>query len=120
MCAQQGHILICLGADQYVHLRDGWIRSNKGFMLVYSVSSNSSFTRIQGLYDEVQQVKKSPYPYTSSHVPIILVGNKVDIAEQYVSQLKGIEMARTLGYAFFEKSAKDGGNVEESFYTIGL
>jgi small GTP-binding protein len=111
-------ILDTAGADSYIHLRDGWIRSNKGFILVYSISSKSSFIRIQGLYDEIQKVKKSSHPYTSSQVPIIIVGSKADIAKREVSLLEGKEMARILGYRFFESSAKDGGNIEKSFYTI--
>lgn len=65
-----------------------------------------------------QKVKKSSHPHTSSHVPIILIGNKVDMVEQEVSLLEGKEMARTLGCRFVEASAKDDGNIEESFPTI--
>ena len=111
-------ILDTAGADEYLHLRDRWIRSNEGFILVYSISSKSSFIRIQGLYDQIQQVKKSPHPHTSFHVPIILVGNKDDMVEREVSLLEGKEIARILGCRFVEASAKDGGNVEDSFYAI--
>jgi GTPase KRas protein len=109
-------ILDTAGADEYLHLRDRWIRATEGFILVYSISSRSSFRRIRGLYDQIQQVKKSPH--ASSQVPIMLVGNKVDMAKRRVSLLEGKEMARTLGCRFVEASAKDGRNVEESFYTI--
>jgi GTPase KRas protein len=40
------------------------------------------------------------------------------MAEREVSLLKGKEMARILGCRYFEASAKDGGNIEKSFYTI--
>ncbi|KAH8797463.1 ras family-domain-containing protein [Hyaloscypha sp. PMI_1271] len=111
-------IIDTAGVDEYSHFRDEWIRSNEGFILVYSISSRPSFTRIQGLYDQIQQIKKSTHPHTSSRVPIVLVGNKVDIAKRKVSLLEGEGMARKLGCKFLEASAKDGGNVDESFYTI--
>jgi GTPase KRas protein len=111
-------IIDTAGVDEYSHFRDEWIRANEGFILVYSISSRPSFTRIQGLYDQIQQIKKSTHPHTSSRVPIVLVGNKVDIAKRKVSLLEGEGMARKLGCKFLEASAKDGGNVEESFYTI--
>jgi small GTP-binding protein len=102
------------GGDEYRHLRDTYIRCNEAFVLVYSISSRSSFTRIQGLYDEIQQAKKPP----SSQVPIILVGNKADMVERAVSQEEGEEMARLLGCKFFEVSAKDGENVKKLFRTM--
>ncbi|KAH6667757.1 ras family-domain-containing protein [Halenospora varia] len=111
-------ILDTAGADEYLYLRDGWIRANEGFILVYSISSTLSFTRIQGLYDQIQQIKKSPHPHTSPPVPIMLVGNKVDTAKRRVSLLEGEGMARKLGCRFVEASARNGENVEESFYTI--
>ncbi len=111
-------IIDTAGVDEYSHFRDEWIRANEGFILVYSISSRPSFTRIQGLYDQIQQIKKSTHPHTSSRVPIILVGNKVDITKRKVSLLEGEGMAQKLGCKFLEASAKDGGNVEESFYTI--
>jgi GTPase KRas protein len=111
-------IIDTAGGDEYSHLRDEWIRANEGFMLVYSISSRPSFTRIQGLYDQIQQIKKSTHPQTSPRVPIILLGNKVDTAERKVSLLEGEGMARKLGCKFLEASAKDGRNVEKSFSTI--
>jgi GTPase KRas protein len=111
-------IIDTAGVDEYSHFGDEWIRANEGFILVYSISSRLSFTRIQGLYDQIQKIKKSTHPHSSSRVPIVLVGNKVDIAKRKVSLLEGEGMARKLGCKFLEASAKDGGNVEESFYTI--
>ena len=110
-------ILDTAGVDEYSHLRDGWIRANEGFILVYSISSRLSFAGIQGLYDQIQQIKKLTHPHVSQ-VPIILVGNKVDIAKRKVSLLEGEDMARKLGCAFLEASAKDGGNFEESLLCI--
>jgi len=48
----------------------------------------------------------------------MLVGNKVDSAKRRVSLQEGEAMARELGCGFVEVSAKNGGNVEEAFYTI--
>ncbi|KAG9240412.1 ras family-domain-containing protein [Calycina marina] len=109
-------ILDTAGVDEYSNLIDGWIRGNDGFILVYSISSRLSFARIQGLYDQIQQIKKLNHPHINSQVPITLVGNKVDITKRMVSFLEGKDMARNLGCAFLEASAKDGGNFEESLF----
>ena len=110
-------ILDTAGADEYLNLRDNWIQISEGFMLVYSISSKGSFTRIQGLYDRIQQIKNLR-PHTSSQVPIMLVGNKVDAAQREVSVLEGNEMARMLGCSFVEASAKENENVQKAFNTV--
>lgn len=79
------NILDTVGAYEYLHLRDKSIRANEGFILIYSISSRPSFTQIQGLYNQIQQVKKPLYPHASSQVPIMLVGNKIDIVKREVS-----------------------------------
>jgi GTPase KRas protein len=46
-------IIDIAGVNEYSYRKDEWIRANEGFILVYSISSRSSFIRIQGLYDQI-------------------------------------------------------------------
>jgi GTPase KRas protein len=52
-------ILDTAGLEEYTALRDQWIRDGEAFVLVYSISSRSSFTRIQRFHDQVKRVKES-------------------------------------------------------------
>jgi GTPase KRas protein len=124
-------VLDTAGQEEYTALRDQWIRDGEGFVLVYSISSRSSFTRIQRFHNQIQRVKESSssspsYPGSpissaapSAPVPIMLVGNKSDrVTEREVSTQEGQALARELGCEFVEASAKNCINVEKAFYDV--
>jgi GTPase KRas protein len=125
-------VLDTAGQEEYTALRDQWIRDGEGFVLVYSISSRSSFTRITRFHNQIQRVKESTaastaYPGSpmtvpvapSAPVPIMLVGNKSDrVTEREVSTQEGHALARELGCEFVEASAKNCINVEKAFYDV--
>lgn len=124
-------VLDTAGQEEYTALRDQWIRDGEGFILVYSISSRSSFTRIKRFHHQIQRVKESTasspsYPGSpisaanpAAPVPIMLVGNKSDrIAEREVSTQEGHALARELGCEFVEASAKNYINVDKAFYDV--
>jgi len=124
-------VLDTAGQEEYTALRDQWIRDGEGFVLVYSISSRSSFSRIKRFHHQIQRVKEStasspsypgsPIAATSSSapVPIMLVGNKSDrVTEREVSTQEGHALARELGCEFTEASAKTRTNVEKAFYDV--
>jgi len=126
-------VLDTAGQEEYTALRDQWIRDGEGFVLVYSISSRSSFTRIQKFHHQIQRVKESSasspsFPgspisqsmvVNSGNVPVMLVGNKSDrVTEREVSTQEGHALARELGCEFVEASAKNCVNVEKAFYDV--
>ncbi|KAI1336740.1 ras-like GTPase Ras2 [Xylariaceae sp. FL0016] len=126
-------VLDTAGQEEYTALRDQWIRDGEGFVLVYSISSRSSFSRIKRFHHQIQRVKEScqssPTGYPGSPianaggppsaVPIMLVGNKSDrVTEREVSTQEGHALARELGCEFVEASAKNCINVEKAFYDV--
>lgn len=126
-------VLDTAGQEEYTALRDQWIRDGEGFVLVYSISSRSSFTRIQKFHHQIQRVKESSasspsFPgspisqsmvVNSGMVPVMLVGNKSDrVTEREVSTQEGHALARELGCEFVEASAKNCVNVEKAFYDV--
>ena len=130
-------VLDTAGQEEYTALRDQWIRDGEGFVLVYSITSRSSFTRIQKFYHQIQRVKESSNAgsptsigYLSSPVssvsmsgggqaPVMLVGNKSDrVTEREVSMQEGSALAKELGCEFVEASAKNCINVEKAFYEV--
>jgi GTPase KRas len=128
-------VLDTAGQEEYTALRDQWIRDGEGFVLVYSISSRSSFTRIQKFHHQIQRVKEaasagSPtYPgsplsqtmgsISSGPAPVMLVGNKCDrVTEREVSTQEGSALAKQLNCEFVEASAKNCVNVEKAFYDV--
>ncbi|KAK5115733.1 Ras GTPase [Meristemomyces frigidus] len=128
-------VLDTAGQEEYTALRDQWIRDGEGFVLVYSISSRSSFTRIQKFHHQIQRVKESAaagsptYPgsplsqtmgsSTFGPAPVMLVGNKCDrVTEREVSTQEGSALAKQLGCDFVEASAKNCVNVEKAFYDV--
>lgn len=124
-------VLDTAGQEEYTALRDQWIRDGEGFVLVYSISSRSSFSRIKRFHHQIQRVKEScasspsymGSPIATANpqapVPIMLVGNKSDrVTEREVSTQEGHALARELGCEFVEASAKNCVNVEKAFYDV--
>jgi GTPase KRas protein len=129
-------VLDTAGQEEYTALRDQWIRDGEGFVLVYSISSRSSFTRIPRFHNQILRVKESAGTgvgggggYNNSTqmyaggggaaVPIMLVGNKSDrVTEREVSTQEGHALARELGCEFVEASAKNCVNVERAFFEV--
>ncbi|KAI9878354.1 MAG: Ras GTPase ras2 [Pleopsidium flavum] len=133
-------VLDTAGQEEYTALRDQWIRDGEGFVLVYSITSRASFTRIQKFHHQIQRVKESssagsptgggylssPLAATPSmvtagggHSPVMLVGNKSDrVTEREVSTQEGQALAKDLGCEFVEASAKNCINVEKAFYDV--
>src|SRR5688500_4802976 len=94
-------------------MRDQYMRTGQGFILVYAITSRSSFDEIGGFREQILRVKDK------DRVPMILVGNKCDLeTERQVTTGEGQDLARSFGCPFFESSAKTRINVEESFYEL--
>ncbi|KAJ3082791.1 Ras GTPase ras2, partial [Quaeritorhiza haematococci] len=107
-------VLDTAGQEEYTaRLRDQWIRDGEGFLLVYSITSRSTFDRVERFKEQITRVKDT------DKVPLMLVGNKCDkIAEREVSKEEGIHMAKKIKCEFIETSAKTCVNVEKAFYQV--
>lgn len=104
---------IYIPVEEYTALRDQWIRDGEGFLLVYSITSRSTFERIERFRDQIFRVKDV------DNVPMMLVGNKCDkVTDREVTREEGYAMAKRLGCDFIETSAKTCVNVERSFYQV--
>ncbi|KAI8923489.1 small GTPase superfamily [Entophlyctis helioformis] len=110
-------ILDTAGQEEYTALRDQWIRDGEGFLLCYSITSRSTFERLERFKEQIERVKDVD---SSRHpVPMIIVGNKCDrTMDREVSQAEGANLARYLGCEFVEASAKTAFNVERAFYSV--
>ena len=78
------------------------MKNGQGFVLVYSITAQSTFNDLQDLKEQILRVKDS------DEVPMVLVGNKCDLEdERVVGKDQGLNMARQFGScSFMETSAK--------------
>ncbi|PRP84664.1 ras-1 [Planoprotostelium fungivorum] len=106
-------ILDTAGQEEYIELREVYMRGGEGFIIVYSITDKKSFKEVPEFRERTMRVKDKEY------VPMILVGNKADLEQQrQVSKSEGEELAKSLGMAFIETSAATGLNTDEVFQTI--
>ena len=101
-------ILDTAGTEQFTAMRDLYMKNGQGFVLVYSISSQSTFNDLLELRDQILRIKDS------LDVPMVLVGNKCDLEdERVVSKDQGQTLARQFNCTFMEASAKLKINVPE-------
>jgi len=106
-------ILDTAGQDEYSAMRAHYMRSGEGFLLVYSITSRSSFEAVNDFYQQILRIKDK------DTFPVILVANKSDLEyERQVGMNEGRELARRLNCKCIETSAKQRFNVDEAFSTI--
>lgn len=103
-------ILDTAGPEEFSALRDQYIRDGQGFIIVYSITSRTSFEQATIYRDQVLRVKDQ------DSEPMILIGNKSDLEEKReVTVTEGRELAKKFGCPFLETSAKTRINVDECF-----
>lgn len=103
-------ILDTAGQDEYSAMRDQYMRTGQGFLLLYSVTSFTSFQEMSKFRDHILRAKDR------DAVPLVLVGNKCDMAsDRVITTGEGRKLAESFGCPFFETSAKKRLRVEECY-----
>ena len=108
-------ILDTAGTDSFSSMRDLYIKSGDGFVLVYSILSPRSLVEVSEIHEQILRVKdKEP-----EDVPCLLVGNKCDLVDQRAVLCEvGRETSRRMSAGFLESSAKTCYNVDNIFIEI--
>lgn len=108
-------ILDTAGQEEYSSMRDLYMKTGEGFLLVFSLTDRQTFEEISTFYNQIMRVKGE----TAHFVPMILVGNKNDLTnERQVSPEEAIHMAKKLNCAYIETSAKTGLHVNDAFHGL--
>lgn len=107
-------ILDTAGVAQFTAMRELYIKSGKGFLLVYSVTDENSLKELLALREQVLRIKDS------DNVPMVLIGNKCDLEEdRELSIDDGIKVSQEWGMVpFYETSAMYKTNVDEAFVDV--
>merc|ERR1711998_408127 len=116
-------ILDTAGQEEYASLRGEYMTEGKGFVLVYGITAEETFDQMDTWEEQIEQNKGS-----GDKVPIVLVGNKVDLeSERKVSLEAGQALAEKwrnnksdkIGDIMFkETSAMMNTNVGETFVDL--
>lgn len=106
-------ILDTAGQEEFSAMREQYMRSGEGFLLVFSVIDRNSFDEIYKFHKQILRVKDR------EEFPMILVGNKADLENQRaVTPEDGLELARQLSLKYVEASAKLRMNVDAAFHEL--
>lgn len=106
-------ILDTAGQEEFSAMREQYMRTGEGFLLVFSVTDRSSFEEIPRFHTQILRVKDK------DDFPMILVGNKSDLEnERTVSTAEGQELSRKLKITYLESSAKQRINVDAAFHDL--
>jgi len=107
-------ILDTAGQEEYAAMRDQYMNSGEGFLILYAINSRDSFDEVTTFYDQILRVKDK------DRVPIVLCGNKCDLeSDREVSKTEGEDLSKSFGnIPFFETSALNRINVDEGFSEI--
>ncbi|CAK8688948.1 unnamed protein product [Clavelina lepadiformis] len=107
-------ILDTAGQEEFSAMREQYMRSGEGFLLVFSVADKLSFNEIHNFHRQILRVKDR------DDFPMILVGNKCDLENptRVVTQSEAKQMAKEFGVPYIETSAKLKINVEQAFYDL--
>jgi len=104
-------ILDTPGMEQFEAPNDAYIRSGRGFLLVFSLTQETSLTELDTIRRLIYQVKGK-----DKDIPIVVVGTKMDLThEREVSRAQIQELAMRWGLPFYETSAKRNWHVSEVF-----
>ncbi|KAI9893493.1 MAG: Ras- protein rsr1 [Vezdaea aestivalis] len=95
-------------------MRDLYMKSGQGFLLVFSITSLSSLRELSALHEDILRIKDT------TSVPLVIVGNKSDLEEdRTVSRSRAFSLFQHWGaIPYYETSARRRANVDEVFVDL--
>lgn len=100
--ALQIEILDTAGQDEYTPLRETFMHTGDGFLLVYSITDDQTFEELNGIREQILRV------HPNRKVPMLVVGNKLDLAskDRAVTKEEGKTFAKTFDSDVIEVSVR--------------
>ena len=107
------NILDTAGQEEFYALRDQYMRSGDGYIIVFSITSVTSFLEVNAIKEQLNIVLDAD---SNTLIPIILVGNKCDLEEyRQVQSSDAQRLAEEWRVKYFETSAKNKININRIF-----
>ncbi|XP_041759974.1 ras-related protein M-Ras [Coregonus clupeaformis] len=107
-------VLDTAGQEEFSAMREQYMRTGDGFLIVFSVTDKASFEHVDRFHQLILRVKDR------ESFPMVLVANKVDLLHlRKIPSDQGREMASKHSIAYIETSAKDPAmNVDKAFHEL--
>ncbi|XP_061411278.1 ras-related protein M-Ras-like isoform X1 [Lethenteron reissneri] len=107
-------VLDTAGQEEFSAMREQYMRTGDGFLIVYSVTDKASFEHVERFHQLILRVKDR------ESFPMVLVANKVDLLHlRKISTEQGQEMATKFDIPYIETSAKEPPlNVDKAFHQL--
>jgi Ras-related protein Rab-2A len=100
------------GQPRFESVRQGFYRGARGGLLLYDVTRRRTFLNVDDWRNEA-------FKNLEREIPLILVANKVDLADsRVVTTEDGEAYAKENGFLYVESSALTGENVEEAYASL--
>ncbi|KAL7831345.1 hypothetical protein SRHO_G00308480 [Serrasalmus rhombeus] len=107
-------VLDTAGQEEFSAMREQYMRTGDGFLIVFSVTDKASFEHVDRFHQLILRVKDR------ESFPMVLVANKVDLVHlRKITSEQGREMAMKHSITYIETSAKDPPmNVDKAFHEL--
>lgn len=106
-------VLDTAGQEEFSAMREQYMRSGEGFLLVFSVTDHSSFDEMFKFHRQILRVKDR------DEFPMLMVGNKSDLEfQRHVGLEEAQQLSRQLKIPYIECSAKNRVNVDQAFHEL--
>lgn len=90
-------VLDTAGQEEFSAMREQYMRSGEGFLLVYSITDRNSIDEIYKFHKQILRVKDR------DEFPMLLVGNKCDLENQRMASFFCFLFSFLTNYFIFEK-----------------
>ncbi|MBN2542554.1 GTP-binding protein [bacterium] len=98
------------GDDEFERVRPSYLRGASGFVLVIDGTRSQTLVKGLNIIEYSRQL--------AGEVPVILVINKRDLADQWEIEAEVFQTLTDQGYNVIKTSAKTGEGVDEAFQTL--
>ena len=98
------------GSEKFFSLTSNFLGNAQGIMVMFDVTNIDSFESLINWTDSI----KTHLSNGIENIPVIIIGNKIDIKEREIKSIEANKYCNDLGFKYFETSAKTGENVRET------
>ena len=98
------------GQERYKAITKCFFQRAQGIMIVYDVTNKKSFDDLKFWVESINL--QSKLTEDIENMPIILIGNKIDIPNRVISKDTALNYAKEHNFDYYETSAKTGEGVD--------